>query len=164
MGDVDGNNLPDIIAPFGNNTFGLYKAVSDGAVVGDFNGDGELDILDLDQLCGEVAAGTNSDTFDLNADGVVNSDDVLVWVVDIKGSTIGDSNLDGVFNSTDFIVVFTVGEYEDSVANNSTWPKVTGTVMANLIPPIWSLPSRLAASVLLPFPEQYRIKLAQQSP
>ena len=34
---------------------------------------------------------------------------------------IGDSNLDGIFNSTDLIVVFQAGEYEDGIANNSSW-------------------------------------------
>jgi hypothetical protein len=34
---------------------------------------------------------------------------------------VGDSNLDGEFSSTDFVVVFTAGQYEDTVAGNSTW-------------------------------------------
>ncbi len=33
----------------------------------------------------------------------------------------GDSNLDRVFNSSDLVKVFQYGEYEDGIANNSTW-------------------------------------------
>jgi hypothetical protein len=33
----------------------------------------------------------------------------------------GDANTDGLFNSTDLVQVFQRGEYEDSVAGNSTW-------------------------------------------
>jgi hypothetical protein len=29
--------------------------------------------------------------------------------------------LDGEFNSTDFVAVFQLGQYEDRIANNSTW-------------------------------------------
>jgi hypothetical protein len=33
----------------------------------------------------------------------------------------GDANRDGVFDSTDMVQVFQCGEYEDEVADNSTW-------------------------------------------
>ena len=34
---------------------------------------------------------------------------------------VGDANIDGVFNLTDLIDVLANGEYEDSIAGNSTW-------------------------------------------
>ena len=34
---------------------------------------------------------------------------------------VGDSNGDGVFDSSDLVAVFTAGEYEDGIANNSTF-------------------------------------------
>ncbi|MCA9196079.1 MAG: tandem-95 repeat protein, partial [Planctomycetales bacterium] len=34
---------------------------------------------------------------------------------------IGDSNLDGIFNTSDLVTIFQIGEYEDTVAGNSTW-------------------------------------------
>ena len=37
------------------------------------------------------------------------------------GSNYGDSNLDGVFDSGDLIDVFKEGQYEDTIALNSTW-------------------------------------------
>lgn len=33
----------------------------------------------------------------------------------------GDANLDGFFNSSDFVQVFMIGEYEDDIADNSSW-------------------------------------------
>jgi hypothetical protein len=34
---------------------------------------------------------------------------------------VGDSNRDGLFDSSDLVDIFTVGEYEDNIAGNSTW-------------------------------------------
>ena len=39
----------------------------------------------------------------------------------MKQTWFGDANLDGEFNSSDFVAVFEAGEFEDSIANNSTW-------------------------------------------
>ena len=38
-----------------------------------------------------------------------------------ENRVIGDSNDDGVFNSSDFVTVFRAAEYEDGIANNSTF-------------------------------------------
>lgn len=88
---------------------------------GDFNGDGMLDEVDIDALTSAVNAGNNPAEFDLNADSVVDSADRDVWVEQLKGTYFGDSNFDGEFNSADFVQVFSRGEYEDTVAGNSTW-------------------------------------------
>lgn len=90
-------------------------------VEGDFNGDQELNALDIDLLTNEVRAGTNNAAFDLTGDSIVNRDDRTRWVEELKQTYFGDSNLDGEFNSSDFVVVFTAGEYEDGVDDNSTW-------------------------------------------
>ena len=66
-----------------------------------------------------------------------NSEDLDLWSVSIgwqaseqlggtpgfeaSGRVPGDSNGDGVFNSADFVLVFRAGEYEDSIAGNSTF-------------------------------------------
>jgi hypothetical protein len=42
-------------------------------------------------------------------------------LVKILATEVGDSNFDYQFTSGDLVVVFTAGEYEDSVENNSTW-------------------------------------------
>jgi hypothetical protein len=51
----------------------------------------------------------------------VNNDDRVAWITDVNGTWIGDSNLDDEFNSGDFVQVFSFGEYEDGIEENSTW-------------------------------------------
>ena len=87
----------------------------------DFNNDGMVDVADIDLMLGEVKTGTNSGNFDLNNDNLVNTADIDALLADGFNSYIGDSNLDGEFNSSDMVVVFTAGEYEDTVAMNSSW-------------------------------------------
>ncbi|MFC1758782.1 hypothetical protein ACFL2H_08445, partial [Planctomycetota bacterium] len=88
---------------------------------GDVNGNGEIEVTDIDAICGAIQSGNNDMRFDLNGDGVINVGDQRFLVEQIMGTTYGDSNLDGIFNSSDFVQVFTVGEYEDGIAGNSTW-------------------------------------------
>jgi hypothetical protein len=90
-------------------------------MAGDFDGDGDLDVADIDLLTAEALRLTNTPRFDLNHDNRVDSTDRVVWVEEIRKTYFGDSNLDGEFNSTDFIQVFQVGEYEDATERNSTW-------------------------------------------
>ena len=59
--------------------------------------------------------------YDIDGDGNVTGADLVSLVESIGNSYVGDSNLDGEFNSGDLVAVFTVGEYEDGVAMNSTW-------------------------------------------
>ena len=98
-----------------------FEGTPVGAETGDFDGNGVLDVADINALTAVVIAGTNDPGFDLNNDSLVTDDDRTVWVDELKGTFFGDSNLDGEFNSTDFVVVFTTQEYEDGIANNSTW-------------------------------------------
>ncbi|MCA9200695.1 MAG: PEP-CTERM sorting domain-containing protein, partial [Planctomycetales bacterium] len=84
-------------------------------VVGDFNGNGSLDIEDINQLTAASAAASGDGKFDLNSDSAVNGADVTVWIKDLKNSWIGDANLDGEFNSGDFVVVFGAGKFEQEV-------------------------------------------------
>ncbi|MCA9213640.1 MAG: hypothetical protein KDB27_11270, partial [Planctomycetales bacterium] len=88
---------------------------------GDFNGDGDLTVADINLLTAEVIADTNDGDFDLNGDDLVNSSDRVVWIKDLFNTYFGDANLDGEFNSTDFVVVFTANLYEDDVDGNATW-------------------------------------------
>ncbi|MEM7316028.1 MAG: hypothetical protein AAF497_23070, partial [Planctomycetota bacterium] len=59
--------------------------------------------------------------FDLNSDNALDSFDLDELILRIFDSTYGDANLDGKFDSADLVAVFTVGEYEDQIAVNSTW-------------------------------------------
>jgi hypothetical protein len=83
--------------------------------------DGDLDVADLDKLLGFVRTGEFDSQSDFNFDKVVNQADLAFWVHDLKQTYFGDANLDGEFNSSDLVAVFEVGQYEDSVALNSTW-------------------------------------------
>jgi len=90
-----------------------------GGVTGDFNGDGLLDVADINRLSAESAAGNHPPEFDLDNDGFVNASDISVWVRDLKQTWLGDANLDGEFNSTDLVVVFAAGLFE--LDQDATW-------------------------------------------
>lgn len=92
--------------------------------LGDFDGNGVLDIADLDALGQSVRAGDNDLLYDVNGDMAVDAIDYQLWVTDLRRSWMGDANLDGEFNSEDLVTVFQAGQYEDGLAANSSW--VTG--------------------------------------
>jgi hypothetical protein len=80
----------------------------------DFNGDGVLDVEDLNLMLAEVNAGTHRSEFDMDDDGLVNAADIKVYVEspDKLNTFIGDANLDLEFNSSDMVQVFAQGKYE----------------------------------------------------
>ncbi len=86
---------------------------------GDFNGDGQLDAADIDDLTQQSANGMNNLAYDLNSDAAVNVSDVNVWVSDLYKTWVGDANLDGEFNSSDLVTVLSAGTYEADV--DSVW-------------------------------------------
>jgi hypothetical protein len=90
-----------------------------GGLTGDFNNDGVLDAADIDDLTTQVVGGSNPAAYDLNADALVNSVDMSVWVKDLFNSWIGDANLDGQFNSGDLVSVLASGTYEADI--DSVW-------------------------------------------
>ena len=122
----DNSSLDWYFAPEGPSFSGLDVATAveipgPGEVVGDFNMNGVLDAEDINLLTSEVNIGDNKPAFDLNADDLVNEDDRIVWVDDLKNTYFGDANLDLQFNSSDFVAVFNAGQYEDGVEGNSVW-------------------------------------------
>jgi hypothetical protein len=88
---------------------------------GDFNGNGSLDVADIDRLSEIARLGTHDPAFDLNSDQLVDGLDRTVWVERLKRTYFGDANLDGMFGSADLVSVFVSAEYEDSLGLNSTW-------------------------------------------
>lgn len=90
-------------------------------IKGDTNLDGTIDASDIDLLSKAVRDGTVEARFDINDDGGVDDADRVELVTGILGTWIGDSDLNGEFNSGDFVQVFSFGEYEDGIAENSTW-------------------------------------------
>lgn len=65
---------------------------------------------EVDRLVAEIVAGTNLPTFDTNADGLVNRDDLVPWLSQAgvfrlgpgRAFLAGDANLDGNVDGTDF--------------------------------------------------------------
>jgi hypothetical protein len=90
-----------------------------GGILGDFDGDGELTVADLDELTAAVRSGSMNSTYDLNADGNVDDGDRVVWVNDLKNTYFGDADLDGEFNSTDLVAVLASGTYEQEL--DASW-------------------------------------------
>ena len=110
---------PDDIYPNeGANLDGFYLSYELGTVIlpGDFDGNGNLDLQDINALHEQIALATNDVSFDLNADKVVDTTDSEIWVRDLKRSWFGDANLDGKFNSSDLVSVFQAGKFEQDIA------------------------------------------------
>ncbi len=83
--------------------------------VGDYNVDGQLDVLDIDLQSAEMkkdAADQDLAKFDHNEDNKVDIGDRTIWVKDLKKTWMGDSNFDNEFNSGDLVDVFAAGKYE----------------------------------------------------
>ena len=89
---------------------------------GDFDGDGTIDVEDVDLLSDTIRRRRNPTVgFDLNQDNEMDANDVEYWAKSIRGTWIGDANLDGEFNTADLTLVFQAAEYEDARRRNSTW-------------------------------------------
>lgn len=86
---------------------------------GDFNGDGRVDVQDLEDINRNVKDGTSDRKYDVNLDLTVDWSDVTSWIKCSKGTCIGDVNLDGVFDSSDLIQLFREGIYENG--DKATW-------------------------------------------
>lgn len=92
--------------------------ISQASVAGDFDGNGVLDIVDINMLVGKSAEGSNDAQFDLDNDGLVNQTDINIWAKDLKNTWIGDANLDDEFNSSDLVTVFVAGKFETELDAN----------------------------------------------
>ncbi|MFC1759497.1 hypothetical protein ACFL2H_12140 [Planctomycetota bacterium] len=63
----------------------------------------------------------SSPVIDFNGDGRFDAFDRQVYIEEVLGTFVGDSNLDGQFDTGDLVTVFKAAEYEDVIADNSTW-------------------------------------------
>ena len=77
---------------------------------GDFDGDGRLTSIDIDDLMRQAAGHGNPPAYDLNTDLLVNDADITSWVKDLAHTWFGDADLNGEFNSADFVQVFQAGQ------------------------------------------------------
>jgi hypothetical protein len=74
-------------------------------VAGDFNGNAELDVADLDLLAMELQSERNVDLFDVNSDNMVDFEDRRFWVGELAQTFFGDANLDQEVNFADFLAL-----------------------------------------------------------
>lgn len=102
--------------------YALTISVSDiHAAAGDVNGDGVVDVADIDVLASALRLGRQDSKYDVDQDGSVGPADYASLIEVSLNSYFGDANLDGEFASSDLVAVFVSGEYEDGVPMNSTW-------------------------------------------
>ena len=97
----------------GRNPSGKHEAwlayLGDSPIqVGDFDSNGQLDIVDIDTLVNEIASGDGNQRFDLSGDGIVNGTDIKEWLSTAALENgfaapylLGDANLDGSVDSVD---------------------------------------------------------------
>jgi hypothetical protein len=121
-GDVGGALQFSVDLPAnGSTTFGinyvggsLENAVFHEAAFlpGDFDNNGSLNLVDVNDLTARIAGGAHPTGYDLNDDAKVDQADLTTWVKTLRTTWIGDANLDGEFNSGDLIQVFAAGKYE----------------------------------------------------
>jgi hypothetical protein len=90
-------------------------------IPGDLTGDGRADEADINALFVQMRSATPDLRFDLTGDGKVDAMDRDELVLNLIGTVYGDANVNHVFNTGDLVRVFQAGQYEDNVANNSTW-------------------------------------------
>lgn len=95
----------------------IYLLDSTSLPNGDFDNNMLYECADVDALVAEIVAGTNTLSFDMNGDMVVDPDDLTAWLAQagagssgIPGLTAsgnpvlpGDANLDGTVDGADFL-------------------------------------------------------------
>ncbi|MEM1445033.1 MAG: hypothetical protein AAGF84_03190 [Planctomycetota bacterium] len=77
-----------------------FILVSLALLMADINGDGAMDLTDLDALAITLQEGQQHSQTDVDQDGVVNMADLDAWLA-IKGTTPGDADLDGDIDLAD---------------------------------------------------------------
>jgi hypothetical protein len=102
-------------------TNALTLRVTATPIIGDFDGDGFVDVGDVNLLSTAIDVRSTDLRFDLSQDQSIDEKDLFHWIRVIKNTWTGDANLDGEFNSRDLVRVFVPGEYEDPLENNSGW-------------------------------------------
>ena len=123
-----------------------------GSVLGDFDGDGDVDANDVDLLCANMGAGAG--VYDMDGDGDVDEDDMTFHVenyleydsdgdgiADGQGTFRGDFNTDGTVNGTDLSIMsgsfgttvgFAGGNANCDVTVNGTDLSILSSVFGNV--------------------------------
>ena len=145
----------------------LLNVVSD-SVPGDFDGDGDIDADDVDDLCANM--GGDVATYDMDGDGDVDEDDMTFHVenyleydtdgdgvVDGQGTFRGDFNADGAVNGTDLSIMsgsfgsaagFAGGNANCDTDVNGTDLSILSSVFGNVVTAAVPEPASAALLVL----------------
>jgi hypothetical protein len=99
---------------------------------GDYDGSGTLDAADIDLQAEEMKkdpADQDLARFDHNGDGVINVGqagpnesqwgDRLIWIRNLRGTSVGDVNFDNVFDSGDLVLALQGAKYGSG--DMATW-------------------------------------------
>lgn len=102
--DIDGDSDLDTVIIHAD---GFAVAINDSPsrIAGDLNGDGSVDVSDIDLLCERHGTQDPSEleTFDLTEDGIVDMADTNFLIESILGTRAGDADLDGEVGFSDFL-------------------------------------------------------------
>lgn len=122
-------------------------------LLGDFDDDGDLDLIDIDLLSAAINSGANNMTFDVNGDGLVNAQDGTDWLNnELVGSLAADFDLKYTVDVADLATWAAGFGSDDSfidgdanfngmvdVADLSVWAALFGSVGVGPIAPLGSL-------------------------
>ncbi|MFW6154488.1 MAG: Ig-like domain-containing protein [Planctomycetota bacterium] len=97
--NVDLNSSDILMAPR------LQATVIGEPLTGDLNGDGAVDMSDVDLLTAAIRGETTVDGADLNDDGALDDADLALMVRDVIGTEMGDANFDGNIDLADFTLL-----------------------------------------------------------
>ena len=101
-------------APGGGDRMGLGEIAfrKPPANLGDFSGNGVLDVNDVNLILQAIAEQKHPAQLDLDNRGTVDAVDLRIWVKDLMHTWFGDADLSGEFDSSDFVQVFQAAKYE----------------------------------------------------
>ena len=91
----------------------LYEALEPNALF-DVDGDGRVNVTDLDLLGAGIVTGQSQAVYDLDGDGDIALRDLQYWVF-FTGNNLGDADLDGTVDFADFV------ELANNFGERATW-------------------------------------------
>jgi hypothetical protein len=88
--------------PIAGGLIGSFQVNIPTAMLGDFDGDGDLDCDDANALTTAIATSSTDLLYDVTGDGFVTNADLDEWILNIKQTLFGDANLDFLVDGSDF--------------------------------------------------------------
>lgn len=103
-----------------NNAVSFFESqLTAPPLLGDMDGNGQLDADDAESIVTAIRDGSPDPRFDLDGDNSISVADLNHWVSEIAMTWQGDVNLDSEFSSTDLVSIFASGRYES--AEGASW-------------------------------------------